>query len=125
MSELTIAALISATAVILGAILVFINTRQKIVADHEAEERKEDDERDNAKRQEEARIMSLMVDDFKAKRIELGDYTLRYRAIWDELTLMQKANIDCERRCAELNRKLADIEHEVTNLKQRYKEGST
>lgn len=97
---------------LVGSGLLYLTWRQKKAADDVA-----------FQREEEAKIVALMVDDFKSTREEVGSFNARNKEMWNNLQDIQRAHFDCERRCALLDRKVHDLEGEVADLKRQIARG--
>lgn len=69
------------------------------------------------KRDEESRIIDLMVKDFQSTREEVGGFNTRNKEMWQDIMTLQRANFDCESRCAALGRKVDDLERQFTDWK--------
>lgn len=112
-------AIIGALAAIVAGLSLYVQARQRLAFDRETERRRVADEGRKQQQERESKIIALMVDDFQSLREEAGDYNKEKRALWDKLGEVQQAHFDCERRCADLGRKVYDLEHEVGDLKVR------
>lgn len=118
------AAIIGAFAGIVAVLSLYVQARQRLAFDRETERRRVEDEGRKEKQDRESKIVALMVDDFQSLREEAGDYTKEKRAMWDDLQKLQQANFACERRCADLDRKVYDLEHQVADLKLQVARGT-
>lgn len=110
--------------VAITALSLYLQARQRLAFDRETERRKIEDERRKAeqeheeeKRVDERRAVALMVDNYESIVEEVGGFNKRNRETWDEVQKVQRANIDCERRCADLEQRVRTQEREISTLK--------
>lgn len=117
-------AAIGLVGVVVTALSLYVQARQRLAFDRETDRRRVEDEHRKEDQTRESKIVQMMVDDFESLREESGENTKEKRQLWDQLGKVQRDHFECERRCAELGRKIYDLEHEVADLRLKIARGT-
>lgn len=105
-------------------ILTFFQVRQRLAFDRETRRREAADKIDekrrteeDARRKDEKNAITLVVDNYEAIVEEVSGFNKRNREMFDQVQKLQKATIDCENRCAELARQVAELKRHLEEWK--------